>query len=403
MNDEQILTNENAPSRLPRGLGRLIILTVVVSLVTGMVGGVLGFWYAQERGILPALSSSGSIVNQVKLEEDSAVIDVVKKASPAVVSIVVSKDLNNPGLYGEPFGFSPFFSVPSGPDVRQVGAGTGFFVSKDGLILTNKHVVSDENASYSVLTNDGKRYDAKVLARDPVSDLAIVKVDISEATVLELVDSANLQVGQRVIAIGNSLGQYQNTVTTGVISGIGRSIVAGGGGETEQLEGVIQTDAAINPGNSGGPLLNSLGQVIGINTAVDQEGQLVGFAIPSSEAKKAIDSFNRNGKITRAFLGVRYMMITQALASSQGLPRDFGALIVRGEQRTDFAVLPGGPADKAGLMENDIILECDGKRLDEDTSLSRCIKAKDVGDTLSLKIYHRGEEKTVQVRLEEAK
>ena len=167
-------------------------------------------------------------------------------------------------------------------------------------------------------------------------------------------DSSLIQIGQQVVAIGNSLGQYQNTVTTGVVSGIGRSITAGGAGGFESLEGVIQTDAAINPGNSGGPLLNTAGQVVGINTAVDLNGQAVGFAIPSNDAQKALDSFRKLGKIIRPFIGVRYIMITKALAETEALPKDFGALLVRGDS-ADFAVIPGSPADKAGLLENDII------------------------------------------------
>jgi serine protease Do len=203
------------------------------------------------------------------------------------------------------------------------------------------------------------------------------------------------------VAIGNSLGQYQNTVTAGVVSGIGRSITAGGYDGSEELEGVLQTDAAINPGNSGGPLLNSLGQVMGINTAVDLEGQSVGFAIPSNDAKKALDSFQRTGKIKRPFIGVRYIMITENLAKSENLPKDYGALLVRGQTATEFAVTPGSPADKANLLENDIILEVEGKKLDKDYTLARALKDKEAGDSISLKVYSKGSEKTVKLTLGE--
>ena len=393
--------------------GRFVSSIVIIGLFAGLAGGYLGAGLQGRTKI--GLPGQDQIVNQkVVIAEDSAIVDVVKKASPAVVSIIISKDLSKvPGFGTNPFEFDPFAPffgfgqqrAPSQdtPNVQQVGAGSGFFVSSDGLILTNKHVVSDEQASYTVLTNDRKKYEATVLARDPVNDLAILKVDVQGAPTLELTDSSKLDIGQRVIAIGNSLGQYANTVTTGVVSGIGRSIVAASSGETEQLEGVIQTDAAINPGNSGGPLLNTVGQVIGINTAVDREGQLVGFAIPANDASHAIETFRKGGKITRPYLGVRYVMITESLADGEKLPRNYGALVARGQNMTDLAIIPGSPADKADLVENDIILECDGKKLEQDLTLSACVKGKQVGDEVTLTVYHRGEEKTVKVKLEESK
>jgi serine protease Do len=264
-------------------------------------------------------------------------------------------------------------------------------------------VVSDTAASYTVLTADGKSYDAKVLSQDPVNDLAIIKIDIKNAPFLSLADSSQIQIGQRVIAIGNSLGQYQNTVTSGIVSGTSRSITAGGNDGSEQLSGVIQTDAAINPGNSGGPLLNISGQVIGINTAIDQQGQLVGFAIPSNDISRALASFQKNGRITRAFLGVRYVLINQSLADQQKLPRNYGALIVRGQTVTDLAVVPGSPADKAGLVENDIILEVNGTKVDDSNSLSALLQNYNIGDVITLKVYDKGNEKDIKVTLGETK
>jgi serine protease Do len=395
----------------------VVFVAVVFGFVAGGVGGVLGVIYAPKiafvKKFLPQNEVLGTSSQKVVLEEDSSVIEVAKKAGPAVVSIVISKDLNKiPGYGFNPFEFdpfSPFFGFQqqprsTEPNVQQVGAGSGFFVSSDGLIITNKHVVSDEQATYSVITNDGKTYDAVVLTRDPINDLAVVKVNVSNAPTLELSDVSTIVVGQRVIAIGNSLGQYQNTVTTGVVSGIGRSIVAGGGSEgSEQLDGVIQTDAAINPGNSGGPLLNSLGQVIGINTAVDRQGQLVGFAIPASDAQRALESYKKNGKITRPFLGVRYVLISEEMAKAQKLPKNFGALVLRGQNPTDLAVIPGGPADKAGIVENDIILSVNGVNVDKDNSLLKLLKKHGSGDVLELTVYHRGEEKKVKVTLEDMK
>ncbi len=390
---------------------KFLILVVILSLVSGYVGGKLGV-QGQMSGNSP---KSSEVIKQVVVSEESAVVDVVKRASPAVVSIVISKDVSKLQQFGaSPFDndfFSQFFGFQRAPqqraqpepNIQKIGAGSGFLVTADGIILTNKHVVSDEQASYTVLTNDGKRYEAKILTRDPVNDLAIVKIDIKDAPVLKLATESTLQIGQKVIAIGNSLGQYNNTVTTGVVSGIGRSITAGGNGTSEQLDGVIQTDAAINPGNSGGPLLNISGEVIGINTAIDQQGQLVGFAIPAGDANRALSSFQKNGKITRVYVGVRYVMINAGLAKAEKLPVDYGALVTRGETATELAVIPGSPADKAGLVENDIVLECEGKKISDKVTLSSCIKDKQVGDTITLKVYHRGEEKIVKVKLEESK
>lgn len=411
--------NESNTANVPRGHGKnSIAILVILSLIFGMLGGFLGAYYVlrfPQTVKLSALAGQVSPQNQkLTLTEDSAIIDVVKKASPAVVSVVISKDLNKiPGYSLDPNQNDPFYfffngrqpqSAPQTPNIQEVGAGSGFFVSADGLILTNKHVVSDAAASYTVITSDGKSFDAKVLSQDPVNDLAIIKITISGAPFLSLADSSQIQIGQRVIAIGNSLGQYQNTVTSGIVSGIGRSIIAGGGNEgSEQLSGVIQTDAAINPGNSGGPLLNDLGQVIGINTAIDQQGQLVGFAIPANDVQRALASFQKNGRITQPFLGIRYVMITQTLADQQKLPKNYGALIVRGQNTTDFAVIPGSPANKAALVESDIILEVNGQKLEGNNSLAALLKNYSVGDVISLKVYDKGSEKDVKVTLGETK
>ena len=394
---------------------RTIIFSLVLAVLFGSMGGVAATIYASKFPAFqkyihpndPAPQTQPQIRQSIILNEESATTEVVKKTSPAVVSIVVSKDLSKiPGYGRNPFEndfFFPFYQqpqqTPSEPNIQQVGAGTGFFISSDGLILTNKHVVSDEQASYTVITSDGASLDAKVLARDPVNDLAIVKVEIKNAPKLELADSANLQIGQRVIAIGNSLGQYQNTVTTGVISGIGRSITAGGSGSSEQLEGVIQTDAAINPGNSGGPLLDVTGQVIGINTAIDRQGQLVGFAIPANDVAKAVASFQKKGKITRPVLGIRYVLITPSLAKQENLPKDYGALIVRGQ---DAAVVPGSPADKAGLKENDIILQVNDTKIDSKNSLTKILKNFNAADIIFLTVYRDGKELKLAVTLGES-
>jgi len=394
----------------PYSRGGFFITIIALSLIFGIIGGYFGNILALKY----KPNYSGSAFEQtVILTEDSAIIDVVKSDSPAVVSVVISKDLNKiPGFGSGSQNFDPFYFFFNGrqnlprsntPNIQQVGAGSGFFISEDGLIVTNKHVVEDEQASYTVITNEGKSYDATVLARDPVNDVAIMKIEIKNAPKLVLANSDEIQIGQRVVAIGNSLGQYQNTVTSGIVSGIGRSITAGGLTGSEELSGVIQTDAAINPGNSGGPLLNVTGQVIGINTAVDREGQLVGFAIPSNDIQRAVASFQKTGRITRPYMGIRYTMVTKTMALEQNLPRDYGVLIVRGQSAGDVAVVPGSPADKAGLKENDIILEINGKKLDEGIVLSGLLKNYNIGDVVTLKVYHNGEEKEVRVTLAESK
>jgi serine protease Do len=393
---------------------RLLAAIVLISVIFGVFGGVVGALHFAKQPRFQRMfgsTSGGSPISvQGNYTEQSEVIDVVKQASPAVVSVVISKDLSRlPGFGSSPFDdpfFAPFFNRrpnQTTPNVQQVGAGSGFFISPDGLILTNKHVVEDEQASYTVITQDGKSYEGRVLARDPVNDLALMKVEISNAPYLSLADSSQIQIGQQVVAIGNSLGQYQNTVTTGVVSGIGRSVTAGGAGGSEQLEGVIQTDAAINPGNSGGPLLNLAGQVIGINTAIALGGQLVGFALPSNDAARAVESFQQNGRITRPFMGIRYVMITPALAEQRDLPHDYGALLIPGDSSGEPAVLPGSPAQRAGLGENDIILELNGKRLEPSSALSRELKNFKPGDEINLKVYQKGQERNIRLTLEEAR
>jgi serine protease Do len=302
--------------------------------------------------------------------------------------------------------FFPEFQIPErrqkGTEKQQISAGTGFQVADDGFIITNKHVVSDEDAEYTVITKEGEKYAVQVLARDPVQDLAILKVEAGILSSITLGDSENLQSGQTVIAIGNALGEFQNTVSVGVISGLRRTIVASSGfGQSEPLEEVIQTDAAINPGNSGGPLLNLSGQAIGVNVAIASGAENIGFAIPINRAKKAIQDVQTKGKITYPFLGVRYVMISEDFAKESNLPVDYGALVVRGEEVTDLAVVPGSAADKAGVMENDIILEINGQKITQDNALANLIQSLSVGDTITIKILHRGEEKEVQATLGE--
>ncbi|MEW6407366.1 MAG: trypsin-like peptidase domain-containing protein [Patescibacteria group bacterium] len=401
----------------------VIIITVIVSfIISGLVGFTTsGLGQALYQKYIKKEMPYESPKQALKVEEESATIDVVKKVQPAVVSIVVTQDLKKlyeqyQMPYESPFGddfFKEFFGEQgdqSQNDQNQEGGqqkisgGSGFIIRNDGLILTNSHVVSFDNVEYTVILNDGKKYPAKVLASDSISDVALVKIEAKDLPTTELGNSDSLQIGQTVIAIGYALGEYPNTVTKGVISGLGRNITAGGSYVGYQtLENVIQTDAAINPGNSGGPLLNLAGQVIGLNTAVDAGGQLLGFATPINSAKADIESVERTGKISRPFLGVRYQLVNSEIAKKNNLPYEYGVLVLRGENKDELAVVPGSPADKAGIVENDLILELNGQKIDEKNTLAKLISKQKVEDEVTLKIWHKGQEKTVKVKLEEKK
>jgi len=414
---------------LPPSLRNTLIATIIVStLLGGIVGGVVGFaasgwstsnvwpWLNQSLGIKGITSSNnGSAEQKTKqlVVEDSAATDVVENATPAVVSIVVTQDLST--IYNQSNPFSPFdnfffFGMPNQTPQPQsgkqeVGGGTGFVITADGLIATNRHVVDQENAEYTVVMNDGTRYEATVLARDTLNDIAIIKVDADNLPVLDLGDSDSIRIGQTVIAIGNSLGEFSNTVTKGVVSGINRRVVAGdGSGFSEVIEEAIQTDAAINPGNSGGPLLDLFGKVMGVNTAVSREGQLIGFAIPINEVKNVIDSVRKYGRIVRPFLGVRYVLLNEEIAKANNITDiDYGALIVRGDTKTDLAIVPGSPADKAGLVENDIILEVNGEKVTQEHGLARILSAYHPDDTITLRVYHKGDIEEREAKLSEQK
>jgi serine protease Do len=348
---------------------------------------------------------------------ESIVVETVKKVNPAVVAITISKNVpiyeqyyeNVPSPFGDFFGDDFFnFSIPqlrqNGTERRDVGGGSGFLVSADGYAVTNRHVVSDEDAEYTVFTNDGKKYSAKVVARDPALDLAVIKITGSGFPYLAFGDSDRLEIGQSVIAIGNALAEFRNTVSTGIVSGLSRTIVASDGrGSAEALDQLIQTDAAINQGNSGGPLLDLRGEVIGVNVAIASGAENIGFALSSNSVKNVVDSVKSTGRIVRPYLGVRYVMITKDLQEKNKLDYDYGVLIQRGSEPGDLAVIPGSPADKAGIVENDIILEVDGVKLTNERNLAAIIRAKMVGDTVNLKINSKGREKRVTVTLEEMK
>jgi len=395
--EDSILSKPKNYSRKNSGIA-MMILVVLVSLLIGAVGGIGGILLLSADGGLLAkkvglnladISIPTTRTEKIVVEESSAIIDSANKASPAVVSITLKTTVQD--IFGQSY--------------QQEGAGTGFIITNDGLILTNKHVVSDAAAKYTVVTTEGKSYDATVQSLDPVYDLAVIKIDAKNLPVVELGNSDDLQVGQWVVAIGNALGRFENTVTAGVISAKDRSIEASdsSGGSTESISNLLQTDAAINSGNSGGPLVNLKGQVVGINTAVASGAQSIGFAIPINQAKSAIDSIKSTGKIVRPYLGVRYLPITPDIAKSASLPVDYGALIKGGSSITQLAVVPGSPADKAGLVENDIILEINGEKLDQNNSLLKLVQQYKVGDEIELKVLSKGKEKTVKLKLEASK
>lgn len=378
---------------------KLFVITILTSLVLGAVGGVGGILLlSSTSGVNLAkklgISDSGLTIPTVRtekliLEESNAVIDTVDKVSSAVVSIQQKKTVQD--IFGQVY--------------QSSGGGTGFIITSDGLILTNKHVVTDQNAEYSVTTSDGNTYTAKVKSLDPLQDIAVIQIEARNLPVVEFGDSDALKVGQWVVAVGNALGMYENSVTVGVVSGRNRKIEAtdANGNNSESMDGLIQTDAAINPGNSGGPLVNLKGQVIGINTAVASNAQSIGFAIPINEAKSAIESIKSTGRIIRPYLGVRYVQLNKDLATQNKFPVDYGALIIKGSGLTDVAVIPGSPADKAGIVENDIVLEINGEKIDQNNGLLRLIQQYKVGDEIELKVYSKGAEKTVKVKLEEGK
>lgn len=360
---------------------------------------------------MPVLSALGAAESGTVRTEDSSeakVIQAVKKANPAVVAITVSKNVPvYERYYTNPFNdfFGNFFWMPqirqNGTQLQEVGGGSGFLVSPDGYIVTNRHVVSDENAQYTVFTNDGDTYDAQVVARDSVLDIAVLKIEGEHFEHLQFGDSSALEVGQSVIAIGNALAEFRNTVSVGVVSGLSRSIVASDQrGELESLEELIQTDAAINSGNSGGPLLNLSGEVIGVNVAIVSGAQNVGFALSANSVKNIVASVQETGEITRPYLGVRYIPITEALKERNDLPVDHGVLVQRGTSAEELAVIPDSPADKAGILENDIILGVDGTPIDAEHSLSSLIARKKIGDTIRLVVLSKGTQKEVFATIE---
>jgi len=378
----------------------LIGLAIGVVIVGSLLGGAISdrlFGYKILDRLFPPRpdqrDSGQARLEQRVLTEESVVIEVVEKVGPSVVTINATQQQSL-----VPFGieFGPFgINIPDQRQEKVVqDIGSGFIISADGLVVTNKHVVANPKAVYKVITKDDKTYEVKKIYRDPVNDLAILKIETNGLKPVEMGDSDKLKVGQFVIAIGTALGEFRHTVTTGVISGLGRGITAGSPleGYVERLDNVIQTDAAINPGNSGGPLLNSASQVVGINVAVAAQGQNIGFAIPINVIKEAIDNFNKTGKFERAFLGVRYRMISRDLALMNEVPQ--GAYVVE--------VVAGSAADKAGIKGGDIITKFNGEAVREETGgLAKLISQKKIGDKVKLTVWRERKELELEAVLQE--
>lgn len=350
---------------------------IFLAIALGILVAV-GIYQAQVKGILPKAEIPPSLKIQEQrtiISEENAVISVVEKTSPSVVALGVSRRVISP--------FDPF-AIPRREDAT---IGTGFVVSDKGIIVTNRHVVSDSGSRYTVVTKDGQKFEVRKIYRDPILDLAIVQIDAQNLPALELGDSSKLKVGQIVIAIGNALGRFTNTVTTGVVSGLGRRVVASDPfeGYLESLDNLIQTDAAINPGNSGGPLLNSSGEVIGVNVATTEGAQNIGFAIPINSVKTIVDEFVQKGSVSRPFLGIKYRFISKDVAILNEVPQ--GAYVQE--------VVQGSPAEKAGILEGDIITKINGQSINEEGKVAEIISKSSVGANVELEVWRDG--KTIKL------
>lgn len=324
------------------------------------------------------------------LAEQQATIAAIKKALPAIVSITVSETTKQE-IDGQLVS----------QKIRR-GSGTGFIISSDGLILTNRHVVNQagNNGEYRVRFQSGKSYYAQLIGKDPLNDLAILKIFDKNLPTIQLGNSRDLDMGTTVIAIGNALGRYQNSATKGIVSGIGRNLSASDdNGQDELLTNVIQTDAQINPGNSGGPLIDLSGRVVGINVARDASGGSIGFAIPIDDAKPVIDSVKKIGRIVRPRLGVSYLTIDDDLALEKGLPVKQGALISADDNQS--AVVAGSPAERAGILPGDIILEINAQKLNEQNSLLQVVQKYKPHQKIGLKIQRGDKKIIVQATLDE--
>ena len=358
------------------GLGFKIFTITSLILILCLSGTALGFslfnFFQEETPITFNYGSGDG--NSASFVEGS-IAEVANRLAPAVVSILVEGRSSS------------------------VSAGTGMIITSDGYILTNKHVV-DGARSITIITDDNDTYEnVKLVGTDPTNDVAILKVNAKDLPTVILGDSKTIIIGQQVIAIGNALGQYQNTITSGIISGLGRSLTAYSSdySMSEELSDMIQTDAAINAGNSGGPLVNAAGEVIGINTAVSSEGSNLGFAIPISSVKGLIKPVIEEGRVTRSYAGIRYFNITPDIAIEYDLPVTSGAYLFT--DSSESAVIEGSPAADAGLETGDIITKVNGISIGRSGSFSSLLGEYAPGDTVQLEILRDGETKNLKLTL----
>jgi serine protease Do len=377
-------------------LGCFFVFTVIISGVVGFTGGFLSFRLSDQKGadnIQDILTQDVKVIN-----EDSAVIDVAENSSKSVVSIVITQQVP---IY-QRYWSNPFLNDELDQETKEVetGAGTGFIVSSNGLIITNRHVVEDEDASYTVFLSDGTQKSANVIARDTLLDIAFLDIEGEDYIPLPLGSSSNIKIGQRVISIGNALGLYGNTVSTGIVSGLSRDIEARSQNSfrTERLTDLIQTDASINLGNSGGPLLDIEGNVIGVNVAIAKNAENIGFAIPIDSVKQLLESIQNSGKIERPMLGVRYILVNDNIKKNYELTVDYGALLISSTEGR--AILNDSPASRAGLKDGDVILKVDGVEINSSNRLEMIIQNYKINDTVKLKILRDNQELEIDVTLD---
>jgi len=341
----------------------------------------------------------------------SPIVEIAKKVCPAVITVIVSKDLPKvEDFYSFPYGGKEYImpmpekdgKVNLKTETTQIGGGSGFIISKDGYVLTSNHVVSDTSADYTVIVDPTHKYPAKVLSRNPINDTAVLKIEGKDFPFIALGDSNKIQLGEEVVAVGNALGEFNDTLSAGIISGLSRYISASGGldHQIQNLRGLVQTDAAINPGNSGGPLVNMEGQVIAINTAMIMGAQNIGFAIPINYAKKDLDEVRKFGKIMVPFLGVKYVLLSKEMSQANKLPVEDGALVVR-EALGEPPVIKGSAADKAGIKEFDIILECNDQKITITNPLAEIMQKCPIGEETIFKILRDGKEIILKAMLSE--
>lgn len=360
-----------------------VIVLIIAVVLSAAVGGV-AYWYSTTNHAPVTLrQTTQNDGNLTPTGTENAIASVVEKVSPSVVSIVTNTTRQT--LFGA---------------AQQQAAGTGIILSKDGYILTNNHVVASAS-KIEVVTTDGTTYsDVELVGADALNDISYLKVkNVTDLQPAELGDSSTLRVGQQVIAIGNALGQFQNTVSSGIISGKGRPLTAGGeeSGSSESLSDLLQTDAAINPGNSGGPLLNYSGQVIGINTAVASNAEGIGFAIPVNATKGTLKNVLAGKGVQRSYLGLRYVEITAAVAKQYDLPVKKGAYVAADGNST--AVVAGSPAAKAGLKDKDIITKINDEEVGVSGGVSTLVGEYAPGDTITVTYVRDGATKEAKVTL----